>query len=416
MKILVLAHGFPNACDPISGIFVLEQIKALGKQGVECVVVSPSPWAPPLFRSLPRVGKFLSIPRRTMLDGFRVEHPRVMMPPNGWLFSLYGLLFYLRCRQMVGRYVAEEKIDLIHAHTVMPDGFAAVLLGRQFRIPVVCTAHGSEVRISPQQSRATRWATKWALRRLSHLIAVSEDLKGYIFKLIGDRQVEVVKNGADRDQFKSIPKMEARERLGISSDKKVVLFIGNLAPVKGVEFLLEAVSRLARKDVRIYLVGEGELKEKLASMSSQLGLDCTFAGKRPHDEVPSWLCAADCVVLPSLSEGLPTIAVEAMMCRAPLVATAVGGTPEVVKDGETGLLVPPRDPASLAQAISRILDDPKFSAALAAKAEQAAKSELTWEANARKTIAVYQDALAQTKSHTCVRDNLESVQCSTVER
>lgn len=415
MKVLVLAHGFPNAVDPISGIFVLEQIRALRKQGVECVVISPSPWVPPLLRGIPRVGKFLRISRSTTVDGFRVEHPRVMMPPNGWLFSLYGLLFYLRCRALVRRFVAEEKIDLIHAHTVMPDGFAAVLLGREFRIPVVCTAHGSEVRISPQQSRATRWATKWALRNLSHLISVSADLKEHIFKLVGDRQVEVVRNGADSDQFKNIPKTKARERLGISSDKKVVLFIGNLAPVKGVEFLLEAASKLVRKDVRIYLVGEGELKEKLVAMSSQLGLDCVFTGKRPHDEVPSWLCAADCVVLPSLSEGLPTIAVEAMMCRAPLVATAVGGTPEVVKDGETGLLVPPRDPASLATAVSRILDDSSFSAALTARAEQVAKSELTWEANARKTVVIYQDALAHKKSHVCVSD-LESVQCSTVER
>jgi len=213
--------------------------------------------------------------------------------------------------------------------------------------------------------------------------------------LSGISNVSVINNGADPAVFRSLSKVEARSKLGLLSEKKIVLFVGYLKPVKGIEFLLEAIGQLRRGDVELWLVGDGESKAFLKSMVDQLGVAgmCHFAGARPHDTIPIWLAAADCLVLPSLSEGLPTIVVEAMFSRTPVVATNVGGTPEIVKDRRTGLLVEPRDSAALAHAIDDILTDGALASELAQQAETEVRGRLTWEANARATVASYEDVL-----------------------
>ncbi len=321
-----------------------------------------------------------------------MEYLRVPALPGGHLFSVYGLLCYLWCRSTVRRYLAEHKIDLIHAHPVMPAGFAAVLLGREFDLPVVCTGHGSDISLYPQRSWASRLATKWSLRRTKQVVTVSYDLKRKVASLANVENVEVVENGADDRIFKGICKEDARTKVGLSSDKRVILFVGNLVPVKSVDTLLEAVSRLKRKDAALYLVGDGFLRHTLESLASHLGIrkSCMFVGRRPHDEIPFWLSAADCLALSSQSEGLPTILPEAMMCRVPIVATAVGGIPELIKHQQTGLLVPPKDPVALAEAIDALLEPAGHSiSAMVERAENTAKSRLTWQANACKMKEVY---------------------------
>lgn len=335
------------------------------------------------------------MPKQSEIAGCPVEYPKVLTFPGGRLFFLGGLIHYLRCRRLVGRLVKEKKVALIHAHTILPDGLAAVLLGREFKLPVVCTLHGSDIRLNPYRDRMTRWLTRWTLRKVHYLVAVSSELKNKVFSLSGVSEVSVTHNGADPDAFKSISKLQARSKLGLLAGKKIVLFVGNLKPVKGIEFLLQAMGQLRRGDVELCLVGDGESRSLLTAMAEQLGVAgmCHFAGSRPHDEIPLWLAAADCLVLPSLSEGLPTIVVEAMFCKTPVVATNVGGTPEILEDRRTGLLVEPKDSAALAQAMAEILTDADLGAAFAQQAEREVRGRLTWEANARATIAAYEDVL-----------------------
>jgi glycosyltransferase involved in cell wall biosynthesis len=323
-----------------------------------------------------------------------VEYPRVPELPRGWLFGFYGLVYFLFCYRLVKRLVREEKIDLIHAHAIMPDGFAAVLLGRRFDLPVVCTVHGSDVNIYPFRNRLTFWATEWALRRIQHLVTVSFRLKERIVLLIGNRQTHVVHNGAHPQLFRPIPKGQARAKLDVLMDRRVTLFVGNLIPAKGIEFLLDAFSRLRRSQDLLYVVGEGDHKGSLFSLAKRLGIEDSvrLVGRRPHSDVPLWLSAADCLVLPSLSEGFPTILPEAMACRVPVVATEVGGTPEIVRHGETGLLVPPHDPDALAEAIQAVFRGGERVSAMVERAETMARGEFTWERNAQKMLAIYRQA------------------------
>jgi len=122
------------------------------------------------------------------------------------------------------------------------------------------------------------------------------------------------------------------------------------------------------------------------------------AAERLHDtarddDVPLWLSAADCLVIPSQMEGFPTILPEAMLCRLPIIATAVGGIPEVILDGDTGVLVPPGDAAALARALGRVLGSPEDADAMAARAQSFAREHLTWDANAQLVVSVYHDML-----------------------
>jgi teichuronic acid biosynthesis glycosyltransferase TuaC len=387
---------FPTPEARTEGVFIIEQMKALRKLGIEMKAIAPTPWAPRMLNFLPNIRKYICIPKSAKVEGIRVTYPRFIAFPGARFRCLYGVFCYLACRHVVRKHVREGRIDLIHAHTIMPDGFAALLLGDEFNIPVVCTVHGSDISIYPHESRAMLLVTKWALRRINHLIAVSEDLGKKVNVLIGSREVRVIRNGADEELFRANAKWAARTLLNLPAKAKIVLFIGNLLRVKGPEYLLQAVSHLGSSNFLLYIVGDGMLRDNLRAQAEQLGISarCVFVGTRPHEEIASWLSAADCLVLSSISEGFPTIIAEAMMCGVPVVATAVGGIPEVVKHGSTGLLVQPRDPLSLGEAIRSALQNDTNIQIMVNRAEKAARAELTWEANARKTVEVYREALA----------------------
>ncbi len=175
--------------------------------------------------------------------------------------------------------------------------------------------------------------------------------------------------------------------------------MGKLVPRKGVDTLIEAMGILGRRRGGAPLLmaaGVGELREGLEARARELGVGdrVRFVGKVPHDDLGWWMSAGDVFVLPSLSEGLPTVVCEAMNCGLPVVATAVDGTPEIVRDGETGILIPTGDPEALAAALARILDDPEVAARMSAAALRIGQAEYTWAANARRMTGIYEEATA----------------------
>lgn len=395
MTVLVLSHMFPNELDAGNGIFVLEQVKALRKAGATVIVVSPTPWAPRSLRFLPSVRKYSLVAGQSTVKDVAVERPRVPTLPKKKGFALSGLLFYLSCRRLVARLVRQNNIDVIHAHAIMPDGFAAVLLGKEFHLPVVCTTHGSDVNVYPFTSRWVMQATKWALRRVDRLITVSDNLKQNVIDLVGIRQLTVVHNGADPDVFTPRPKLEARRRLGLNRTGELICFVGYLRSEKALEYLMAGFASLGRPSAQLCIVGDGPMKKQWVSHAERLGIaaSCVFAGAQPHEEIPLWISASDCLVLCSLSEGLPTILPEAMLSGVPVIATPVGGVPEVIRNLDTGLLVPCRDAAAIAAALTFLFDCPDVSSGLVNRAGAFAKTFLTWDANARRTLAVYEDAI-----------------------
>ena len=203
-------------------------------------------------------------------------------------------------------------------------------------------------------------------------------------------------NGADTRTFTPGPAAEARARLGLPDDGPIVSYVGKLVPRKGVDTLVEAMGLLARRPQGAPLLvaaGIGEMRPALERRAAELGIAdrVRFVGKIGHDEVGWWMAAGDLFVLPSLSEGLPTVVCEAMNCGRPVVATAVDGTPEIVRDGETGLLVPPSDAPALAGGARRACWTTRTSRGGWARRPCASGRETyTWEANARRMTEIYE--------------------------
>jgi glycosyltransferase involved in cell wall biosynthesis len=150
-------------------------------------------------------------------------------------------------------------------------------------------------------------------------------------------------NGVDRKRFHPIDRVEACRKLVLDAKRRRVLYVGNLVPVKGPTILAKAAERLSETDV--IFVGSGS--EKIGSGQC--------VGRRPHDEIATWMNACDVLCLPSLSEGLPNVVLEAMACGLPVVASRVGGVPEIVREGVNGLLVPPGDSRILAATLNKAL-------------------------------------------------------------
>lgn len=393
MKILVLSHLYPSPADPTAGTFVHEQATALSDLGHDVRVISPKPVAPPVH---PRWERFRAVPGTAVHDGIRVLYPRKVTLPGGRLGAANAYAMLASIGGPMRRIHERWRFDVIHAHMVVPDGWAAAQVGRHLGVPVVATAHRADVLDVPARGGAQRAQVAAAIAQIDQVVAVSNAMRTACEALATPRRpVAVVANGADTRVFHPRDRAEARRTLGLPADEQIVTFVGVLTPRKGIDTLVEALGVLASQPggaPLLTIAGIGELRESLQARAQELGIAerIRFVGKIAHDDVPLWMAAGDIFCLPSLSEGLPTVVCEAMACGRAVVATAVDGTPEIVDDGATGLLVPPRDPAALAGALGRLLADPDLRRRFEQEAQTRAQRTYTWAANAARYEALYE--------------------------
>lgn len=393
MRILVLSHLYPSPADPTAGTFVHEQVSALIDLGHDVRVVSPTGIAPPL---LPRWERYRAVPGTDRHDGVPVLYPRKFTLPGGRLGHWNAESMRLAITGPLERVHARWPFDVIHAHMLVPDGWAAARVGARLGVPVLATAHRADVLDVPARGGAQRAQVAEAVAEVDQIVAVSNAMRSACEELATPRRaVAVVPNGADTRTFHPRDRDEARRRLGLPVDERIITFVGVLTPRKGIDTLIESLGILARGDggaPLLAIAGIGELRDALEARAGELGIAdrVRFVGKVAHDEVAWWMAAGDVFCLPSLSEGLPTVVCEAMACGRAVVATAVDGTPEIVAHGETGLLVPARDAESLASALTTLLDDPAMRERFEREALGRATTTYTWAANARAHIGLYE--------------------------
>lgn len=387
----VLTTGYPRFPGDLFGTFVLELCRALAQAGERVVVVAPhGPGLPThevagavevrRFRYLPgrleRMAYGSGIPTNLRCSwGARLQVP----------FFLLGYWWWaLRCTR---------RCCLLHCHWTI-SGLVGYLATRLRRCPLVLSVRGSDVHLLG--GRAGRWLNRFVCQRMDAVLAVSQDIADRLVESGVDRgRVHVVPNGVDA-RFCPGDRLAARRRLELPEGAFLVLFVGLLVPVKGVELLVDAFRRGLPENARCVLVGDGSLEPHLRSLANEEGLGerLVFAGRRPSGEIPTWMQAADLLVLPSLSEGRPNVVLEAQACGIPVIATRVGGTPELIGDGETGVLIEPGDVEMLAHAIERLAADAGLRARMGAAARKRVESSgLTWAATAGKVREVYRQVL-----------------------
>lgn len=358
MRVLVLSSVFPNSRQPTLGVFIRERMRRVATE-CEVVVVAPRPWFP--LNALLRP-QWTGISPVDVQDGLRVYHPPVLSVP-GILKSLDGVLYALSLVRFLFRLRAEFPFEVIDAHFAYPDGVAAVLLGRVFRCPVTITLRGSIVRLS--RYRLHRRQLRFALRRADRVLSVSQALKD-VGVAVGDippTKIRVVPNGVDVTQFFPRDRADARRRLGLPTDRTILLSIGGLEEGKGHHRIVQLLPRLVRQypDILYVVVGGGRPADTVRPLIDRLvarhalSNHVFMAGARPHGEIPLWLSAADLFCLATRSEGWCNVLLEAAACGRPVVSTRVGGNPEVVPSLDLGVLVPPDDDAALEHAIVEAL-------------------------------------------------------------
>lgn len=393
MKVLMLSHMYPSAVNPTAGVFVEEQVRALIRRGHDVRVLSPRAIAPPL---LPRWKAHRQVPGVEIWDGIPVLRPRKLSLPRALLGPRNSDAMLTAIARPLKRVHAAWKFDVIHAHMLVPDGWAAACVGAELDVPVLATAHRADVLDIPARGESSRRKVAQAIDSIEQIATVSDAIRRATESVGSPRRpVRVVPNGADTTVFRPIDRDEALRALGIAPDGPVISYVGKLVPRKGVMDLAEALGTLSsgpNPPPTLLAAGIGELREDFERRASELGIAdrVHFLGKVPHEQVATVMAAGDVFVLPSLSEGLPTVICEAMACARPVVATAVDGTPEIVRDGETGRLVPPREPAALASALSEVLYEPDKARAMGDRALEIALETYTWDANAALTEELYE--------------------------
>lgn len=366
MRILGLTNLYPSPWFPLRGVFNCQIFCALSKQD-EVRLIVPISWTDEL--KVRRNSKEkLHFCRHTTGDGIPTEHPRYLFPPKV-LRGFYGHCFLGSVKGAFRRAVEEFRPEVVLAAWAYPDGWAAVELAHGFGLPAVVKLHGSDVLVQ-SKIPACRSRIAGCLRDADGVIAVSRDLESKAIALGADpSRVRTVYDGVDPAIFHPGDRGEARRRLGLPTDERIVLFIGNLVAVKGIDVLLEACKRLADRGEQFhcYLVGQGVLRAELERRAAELGLGnrVTFIGPVQHAELANWYRASNVFVLPSRSEGVPCVLLEAAACQTPFVASRVGGIPEVAQWG-AARLTPPEDPIALAEAIAATLGQPNASAGFAA--------------------------------------------------
>ncbi len=352
MRILFFSLVYPNPHQPTKGMFTRALVEALSVQH-PVQVIAPVTW-PVAWGLEHRTGS--SVRPAPLLSGVSVHHPTYYYPPKV-LRRFYGSFLWHSVRGTLERVLATFQPEAVIGYWAHPDGEVAVRAARRSKATAAIMVGGSDILLLTRGSARRRAITR-VLSSADAIFAVGSDLKSRVVDLgIPAVKVHVFSMGVDTDLFCPGDRRQARERLGLAVEGTMLLWVGHIVPVKGLEVLLEAC-RLLREEghsFRLALVGDGPLRGRLqAQAAATLGGSVHFAGAVAHHDLPDWYRAADLTVLSSHSEGVPNVLRESLACGTPFVATKVGSIAELTEHPGRDL-VPPGDSRALAAVVARRL-------------------------------------------------------------
>ena len=390
--IVAISNLFPNEHEPRRGLFNLRQFEALSKLA-PLVTVAPIPFFPMggLLRRFASSGRVGRVPESGRVEGLEVLYPRYFYPPVVGR-TAQGHLYYQGVRKTVAQAAHRVGATVLYGTWAYPDGFAVTKLAEELSLPCVIKVHGSDINdyIGSGWRRRVIVST---LNQASKVIAVSRALKRKMIENgVEEKKIEVIYNGVNGEIFNVTGGNDAKAQLGLDPTEKRILFVGNLKPVKGLIYLIEAMRQLVvkRKTAHLHIIGYGPLEASLRRVVGEAGLQghVHFEGEKNPNEIAFWMNACDLLCLPSLNEGVPNVVLEAQACGLPVVATNVGGIPEVVVDDIAGILVDPGEPVKLFEAIDAALGRDWPALEIASCAER-----YSWDTNAENVYSNLRNAM-----------------------
>jgi len=319
------------------------------------------------------------------IEGY-FNHLNVKLKSTSFLSSLSFILlasvFLLR---------KTRQVNILHAQVALSSMVIGIVAKKILRVPLTITCHGSEVRA--QKSIFIRALQRLAFSSADQITTVSHEIKDILVSCyqVAPSRISVVPNGYDAELFRKILRSEKDAYFG-----KYAVYVGRLSYPKDPMTLLNAFEHVHKvlPNVSLYFVGEGGLRPLLEQFCKTHALSSTvrFLGELPHNEVLRFMAQSAVFIVSSYEEGLPTVLIEAMALEKPVIATNIGGVPEVVKDGINGILVPPKSPEHVAKALERLLTDSELRRKLGKAAAKSVK-DYTWSKIAEKYEIIYQEAL-----------------------
>ena len=447
---IFISNLYPNPVETGKGQYNRDQIAALTKLGLKVLVLSPVPWFPginPWQRGIPREavpqedGSFATkLPPTSDLRSSAFAEATADMPTsvtycrqlylpgsrgaqNGWLYSW-------SIRRQLSRLIREHQPRFLWSSFAFPDGVGVGMEARRHGLLHVVSLLGSDINLNRQYP--TRW--RMIMRMLGEaklIFAKSQALKDAVVEAgVADEKVVIDYNGVDQALFRPVDREQVCGELGIDPAMKRILFVGNLVPVKDVGTLIKAYALLRKTQgprlkaqgssedaaqreahlelepcslslgtspLELAIIGSGPEEPRLRKLASDLGLlvpsdlrlptsDFRLLGRLPRKQVSQWMQACDTVCLPSLNEGVPNVVLEALASGTPVVASRVGGIPEVHPGTDAGALVEAGDVTALSAALRDVLDREWSPRRLRGQVES-----FTWDANARRVMDALRD-------------------------
>jgi glycosyltransferase involved in cell wall biosynthesis len=349
LKIAVVSRYFPSSGEPWQGRSAYQTIRAFNSQA-NVHVFYPNSAYPSFLR--PRTRLFKALDPSYAPAGVNVSYhdypalPLLSRPFNGAM-AANALLPLVRA----------FRPDLIFSIFLYPDSYAALRIAKKLRVPLVAMGIGSD--IHSIGDRVSAMYTRKVLQQADFLVTVSEDLRQKALTMgAKSESSRAVVNGCDLSIFHVRDCAEARRQLNLDPDAEIALYIGRMDLRKGLRELVEASAKLrtTRPKLQVYMVGEGPDGAQVTQAIESAGASGYIHALPPcqPDDVAVWMAAADLVTLPSYMEGCPNVVLEALACGRPVIATRVGGIPEIMSD-VCGRLIPPRDANALARALDAVL-------------------------------------------------------------
>ncbi len=374
LRVWLVSNNYPTLHRPHMGTFVEGLVAEWVRSGAEVGVIAPHPfWSPQTRRWVSGYP-----------DSASGEVPLVLRPGYVSLSNLrlgplstrrLGLVPFVRAvRRAAGR--LPFRPDVVYGHFLFPSGHAAAELGHTLGVPSVVAAGESHF-TDYEREMGVAFCRRTA-QRFRGIVSVSERNREHCVERYGvpDARVLVAPNAADPDRFRPPPDREAlRRRLGVPADRSLVVFVGHFEERKGPLRVIEALADLP--GVALALLGDGPQTPRSPAI--------LFAGRVPPAEVADWLGAADLFVLPTLEEGSPNAVIEALACGLPVVSSDIAALRETVDD-DCAVLVEPRNPAALREAVATLLADAERRARMS-RAAVARAGALTREARSRRILS-----------------------------
>lgn len=351
MNLLFISTTFPDASSPARGTYNAALCRSLAKSHTVQVI------APRMFSEAWKHRGPFELPSDLAAAGVQADYPTYWYTPKV-LQHCYGDQMWWSIRSCLRRVLDRFQPDAVLSYFAHPDGQVGQQAAELCGVPSAVIVGGTDVLVLPQQRRRGA-AVRRVLERTTRVMTVSEGLRQRCLALgCQPDQVQTIYQGIDPQVFHAHNRAASRRKLGLSDDEQVLLWVGRMVPIKGLDLLLNACTHLKKSNprARLHLLGDGPSRRDLEQRTTALGLNdvVQFHGAVGHDHLADWYRAADASVLTSLSEGLPNVFREALACGTPFVSTDVGSIREIA-DPAYARCVTGRDPLEFAQAVQDIL-------------------------------------------------------------